>query len=125
MSYDIATLLTRNLHEVFGEGDEARRRAAAEEIFAEDAVFYEPNGVIRGRDEIVRIAGIIRASHPDFRYTPIRPPEVLHDRAGRVQWVSGAPDAAPAYAGTDVIVARDGKITEVYLFFDSMPSDRQ
>jgi hypothetical protein len=52
MSYSISTLLTRNLQEVFGENDSVRRRAAIDEIFIEDAVFYDPNkGVYRGRDE--------------------------------------------------------------------------
>src|SRR2546423_8315049 len=49
MSYSIATLLTRNLHDVFGENDPARRRAAIDEIFTEDCVFYEPRGFYRGR----------------------------------------------------------------------------
>jgi hypothetical protein len=57
MSYSISTLLTRNLHNVFGENDPARRRATIEEIFTEDCVFYDPSrGVYRGRDEIGRIA---------------------------------------------------------------------
>lgn len=38
----ISTLLTRNLKDVFGEGEPARRRAAIDEIFAEDGVFYDP-----------------------------------------------------------------------------------
>jgi SnoaL-like domain len=64
----IPTLLTRNLHDVFGEDDPARRRAAVDETFTEDCVFYDPSqGVYRGRDEIDRIAGAIRATHPDFR----------------------------------------------------------
>jgi hypothetical protein len=67
MSNSVSTLLTRNLHDVFGENDPARRRAAIDEIFAEDGVFYDPNGgAYRGRDEIDRIAGEIRATHPDF-----------------------------------------------------------
>ena len=44
MSYSISTLLTRNLHDVFGENDPARRRAAIDEIFTEDGVFYDPVG---------------------------------------------------------------------------------
>jgi hypothetical protein len=52
MSYSISTLLTRNLHDVFGENDPARRRAAIDEIFTEDCVFYEPRGVYHGRNEI-------------------------------------------------------------------------
>ena len=58
MSYSISTLLTRNLHDVFGEHDEARRRAAIDEIFTEDCVFYEPHGVHRGRDQIDRVAAL-------------------------------------------------------------------
>jgi len=27
----------------------------------------------------------------------------------------------PAYAGTNLIIARDGKIPAVYLFFDELP----
>ena len=80
MSYSISTLLLRNLSDVFGENDPVRRRAAIDEIFHEDAVFY----------------------------------------AGRVRWVSGAPGKPPAYAGTDFIVARNGRIASVYLFFDNL-----
>jgi hypothetical protein len=35
--------------------------------------------------------------------------------------VSGRPGEAAAYAGTDFIVARDGHITALYLFFDPLP----
>jgi hypothetical protein len=31
------------------------------------------------------------------------------------------PWQAAAYAGTDFIIARDGKIATVYLFFDEIP----
>jgi hypothetical protein len=120
MSTTVSTLLLRNLDDVFGEIDPVRRRAAIDEIFHEDAVFHEPNGVYRGRDEIDRIAGVIKATHPDFRYQPLSPPEVLGD-GGRIRWVSGSPGKPPAYAGTDFIIARDGKIAAVYLFFDKLP----
>jgi SnoaL-like domain len=120
-SQSISTLLTRNLIGVFGEGDPVRRRATIEDIYAEDCVFYDPKGAYRGRVEIDRIAGIIRASHPDFRYTPTSEPEERGD-GGRIQWVSGPPDAAPAYAGTDFITVRDGRITAIYLFFDKIPA---
>src|SRR5947199_290364 len=121
MSYSISTLLTRNLHDVFGENDPARRRAAIDEIFTEDCVFYEPRGVYRGRDEIDRVAGAIKATHSDFRYQPIAGPEELGN-GGRIQWVSGRPGEAPAYAGTDFIIVRDGRIAAVYLFFGSSRS---
>lgn len=124
MSYTVSTLLLRNLHDVFGQLDPQRRRAAIDEIFHGDAVFYDPNGgVFRGRDEIDRIAGAIKANHPDFQYQPLAPPQETGN-GGRVRWVSGSPGKPPAYAGTDFIVARDGKIAAVYLFFDEPPSLR-
>jgi hypothetical protein len=116
----ISTLMTRNLHDVFGESDPARRRAAIDEIFTEDCVFYQPSGIHRGRDEIDRVAGAIKATHPDFRYQAIAEPEELGN-GGRLQWVSGRPGEAPAYAGTDFIIARDGRIAALYLFFDKLP----
>ena len=121
MSNSVSTLLTRNLHDVFGENDPTRRRAAIDELYTEDGVFYDPtSGVYRGRDEIDRIAGAIRATHPDFQYQTIAEPEELGN-GGRVQWVSGRPGEAPAYAGTDFIVARDGRIAALYLFSTSNP----
>jgi SnoaL-like domain len=122
MSHSVSNLLTRNLQDVFGESDPVRRRAAIDEIFTEDCVFYEPKGIYRGRDEIDRVAGVIRATHPDFRYQPIAEPEELGN-VGRVQWVSGRPGEPPAYAGTDFIVARDGRIAALYLFFDKQERD--
>jgi hypothetical protein len=121
MSYSISTLLTRNLNDVFGENDPARGRAAIDEIFTEDCVFYDPKGgVYRGTDGIDRIAGALRATHPDFRYQPIAEAEEVGN-GGRVQWVEGRRGEAPAHAGTDFIVSRDGRIAAIYLFFDKLP----
>jgi len=120
MSYSISTLLTRNLQDVFGENDPVRRRAAVDEIYTEDVVFYDPGkNVYRGRDEIYRIAGALRETHPAFTYQPIAEPEEAGD-GGRVQWVAGLPGDAPEYAGTDFIIARDGRIAAIYLFFDKL-----
>jgi len=121
MSNSISTLLIRNLREVFGENDPARRRAAIDELYTEDCVFYDPSkGVYRGRDEIDRIAGAVKATHPDFQYQPTNEPEESGN-CGLVRWVSGRPGEAPAYSGTDVIIARDGRIAALYLFFDKLP----
>ena len=67
MCYSISTLLTRNLHDIFGESGSKRRRATNEEILAEGCVFYDPSsGAYRGRDGIDHVARAIKATHPDF-----------------------------------------------------------
>ena len=122
MSYSISTLLTRNLQDVFGENDPARRRAAIDEIWTEDGVFYDPKtGVHCGRDEIDRTAGAIRATHPDFRYQLIAEPEELGN-GGRVQWVFRAALVRRQLTpGLISSFARDGRIAALYLFFDELP----
>src|SRR5258707_9337594 len=76
-------LADRNLYDVFGENDPARRRAAIDEIFTDDCVFYDPmGGVYRRCDEIHRIAGTLRASHPDLRYQPTAEPEEVGNGGG-------------------------------------------
>jgi len=121
MSNSISTLLLRNLSDVFGENDPVRRRVAINEIFHEDAVFYDPKGgIFRGRAELDRIAAELRATHHDSRYQPIGEPEEAGN-GGRVRWVEGRPGEAPALAGTDFIIARDGRIAAIYLFFDKLP----
>lgn len=83
-------------------------------------MFHEPSNTHRGRDAIDGVAGAIKATHPDFQYQPLSPPEETGDGC-RVQWVSGSPGKPPAYAGTDFIIVRDGRIAALYLFFDKLP----
>src|ERR1700747_1349602 len=121
VSNSVSTLLTRNLNDVFGENDPVRRRKAIDEIFTQDAVFYDPQGgVYRGRDEIDRIAGELRVIHRDFRYQPLGEPEEAGN-GGRVRWTGARAGEAPTVAGTDFIVTRDGRIAAIYLFFDKLP----
>jgi len=117
----IHELLNRNLQEGFGEGDATRRRAAIEELYTEDCVLYVPPGKFFGRAALDKFAGDLRATHPQFVYTPHGEPQALHD-AGRLAWGSGPRGEAPDYTGLDVIIVRDGKIATLYVFLDSMPS---
>jgi hypothetical protein len=117
----IQELLLRNLQEVFGEGDAARRRAAIDELYSEDCVLYAPPGILAGRDALDNFAGELRATHPHFAYTPLGEPQALHN-AGRLAWASGPRGAAPAYTGLDVIIVREGKIAALYVFLDSQSS---
>ena len=120
MSQRISTLLRRNLNDVFGDNDPKRRRAAMNEIYTEDVVFYESNkNVYRGRDQIDQVAGALRVQHPDFRYQVIAGPEEVGD-GGRLQWLEGRPGEPPVVAGTDFIIARDGRIAAIYFMFDNL-----
>jgi len=121
MSDHIHELLYRNLQEVFGEGDAARRRAAIAELYAEDCVLYVPPGMFVGPKALDKFAGDLRATRPDFVYTPHGEAQALHN-AGRLAWGSGPRGEPPDYTGLDVVIVRDGKIAALYVFLDSEPS---
>jgi SnoaL-like domain len=109
MTEPTVELLYRNLQEVFGEGDAARRRAAIEEFYTDDCVLYVPDGVFVGHDALDKFAGELRATHPHFAYTPHGEPQALHN-GGILGWGSGPKGEPPEYTGLDVVVVREGKI---------------
>src|ERR1700737_5529516 len=118
MSYSISDLMIRNLRDVCGENAPARRRAAIDELWAEDGVFYDPSkGAIRGRDEIDRVAGAVKATHPDFRYQVTAAPQEYCD-AGMVPGISGRPGEVPVYSGGAFLIGGGGRIVALFLFFD-------
>ena len=121
MSNRIHELLSRNLQEVFGEGDAAHRRAAIKELYTDDCVLYVLPGIFVGYDALDKFAGDLRATHPHFVYTPHGEPQALHN-AGRLAWGSGPRGEKPDYTGLDVIIVRDDKISALYVFLDSLPS---
>ena len=117
MSERIIELLHRNLQEVFGEGDAARRRAAIDQFYTDDCVLYVPPGAFVGRDALDKFAGDLRATHPHFAYTPYGEAQALHN-AGILAWGSGPTGEAPEYTGLDVIIVRDEKIAALYVFLN-------
>jgi hypothetical protein len=121
MSERIYELLHRNMQEVFGEGEAARRRTAIEELYTDDCVLYVPPGVFVGHDTLDKFAGDLRATHPHFVYTPRGASQALHN-AGRLAWGSGPRGEKAEHTGLDVIIVRDDKIAALYVFVDSRPS---
>jgi hypothetical protein len=113
----IIELLCRNLQEVFGEGDAARRRTAIQDFYTEDCVLYVPPGVFVGHDALDKFARDLRATHPHFVYTPHGEPQALHN-GGILAWGSGPKGEAPGYTGLDVVIVRDGKIAALYVFLN-------
>jgi len=84
------------------------------------AFFYDPS-----KESIVAVTKSTasrrdQTTHPEFRYQPTTEP-AESGNGGLVRWVSGRPGEAQLTAGTDFIIARDGRIAAVYLFFDKLP----
>jgi len=117
MSFSISTLLIRNLHDVFGENDPrvgARPSTRSSRRLRVLRAQWHPPWPRRDRSR----RGAVKATHPDFRYQPIAGPEEWATAGGSDG--IGPPGEAPLTPAL-FLIARDGRIAAVYLFFDKLP----
>ena len=117
MSGLIATLLTRNLREVFGERDHVRRVAAIPALYAADCVFTDHNGRHVGHIALDEAVRALQARLPDFVFHERGDAEVVGD-AGRLGWGFGPLGQPPRVTGLDVILVREDRIAALYVFLD-------
>jgi hypothetical protein len=117
MSDSIETLMVRNLHEVFGERDLARRKAAIEAVFDRDCVFSDPHGRHVGHRQLEDAVVALQAQFPDHVFSQIGSVDALQD-SGRLAWAFGPPHEPRRITGLDVAVVRAGRISALYTFLD-------
>jgi len=111
-------LLHANLVRVFGERDRARRRAAIAELYASDAVLYEPDSVASGHQAIDQaVETLLTQLPPAFVFTA-QGPVVGHHGVARLRWHAGPVDGPVAVAGTDVAHVTAGRIQSLYVLLD-------
>ena len=111
-------LLHSNLARVFGERNRQRRRAAIAEIYAPDAVLYEPHASAIGHEAIDEAVETLLASLPaEFAFTA-EGPSVGHHGIARLRWAAGPANRPAVVTGTDVAHVAEGRIQSLYVFVD-------
>jgi SnoaL-like domain len=121
MSKALADLMERNLFEVFGQMNSARRAATIDELYTEDCTFFEAEGQISGRDALNAKVESIRKNAPGFVFRAVGPAQVNHD-LGRLRWQLGPAGAPPVVTGTDIAIFEHEKIRALYTFLDEPAS---
>jgi len=119
MSTTIETLLRRNLHEVFGEHDPARRAAAIQALFSPDIVFSDPHSRQVGHQALEAAVAALQAKLPGYVFTEVSGPDVLQD-SGRLAWAFGPLEDPQRITGLDVVVVEAGRIAALYTFLDAV-----
>jgi len=113
-----AGLLHANLERVFGERDGARRLAAIQSLYAEDATLFEPGAAATGHAAISQAVEALLASlPPSFAFVAIGP-ALAHHGCGRLRWASGPAGGPTAVTGTDVARFANGRIQTLHVFLD-------
>lgn len=117
-SLDYDGLMQANLARVFGERDASRRAKAIAEIYAADAVLYEPHTAATGHAAINQaVDALLSSLPPGFAFTATGP-AVGHHGIGRLRWQSGPPNGPVAVTGTDVAHFHGDLIHSLYVFLD-------
>jgi hypothetical protein len=115
MSNTLGDLMEKNLIEVFGQRDSARRAVAIAEIYTADCTFFEAEALNAKIERILQEA-------PGFVFRATGPTQLNHD-FGRLQWHFGPAGAPPVVTGMDVAVFERGRIRALYTFIDKPSSD--
>ncbi|WP_395943427.1 nuclear transport factor 2 family protein [Brevundimonas sp.] len=119
---DYDGLLQANLKRIFSEPDAERRKTAIAEIYAADAVLYEPGHIATGHAEITRtIDALLTSFPPDFAFAADGP-AVGHHGLARLRWRAGPADGPAAVTGTDVVQVEQGRIKTIHVFLDPTPA---
>src|SRR6202051_3976199 len=115
---DYNRLMQANLKRVFNERDAARRIAAIRELYAEDAVLYEPDASAKGHAAISEaVTALLAHLPPNFAFSAAGP-AIGHHNIGRLKWRSGPPDGPVAVTGVGVAHFEQGRIHSLYVFLE-------
>ncbi|MEU4573212.1 nuclear transport factor 2 family protein [Nonomuraea sp. ATR24] len=106
----------------WNETDAAARRAALEEVFAEDAGYTDPLVSVRGIDGLDATIAAVQAQFGGLVFSLGGAVDAHHDIA-RFTWHLGPEGAEPVAVGFDVAVfGADGRISQVLGFLDKVPA---
>jgi hypothetical protein len=116
---DYDRLMQANLASVFNERDAGKRIGAIGELYAEDAVLYEPpDTAAEGHAEISdAVTRLLASLPPDFTFTATGS-ALGHHGIGRLRWQAGPPNGPVAINGMDVAHFRDGRIHFLHVFIE-------
>ena len=117
MSDTLGSLMERNLLEVFGQRDSARRTAAIADLYTADCTFFEAEEQVNGREALNAKVGSILKDATGFVFRAVGLAQVNHD-LGRLRWQFGPAGAPPVVTGTDIAVFEHERIRSLYTFLD-------
>ena len=116
---DYDRLLQGNLVSVFNERDAEQRIEAVGELYAEDAILYEPpDAAALGHAAISEaVTRLLASLPPDFAFTATGPALGHHD-VGRLRWQAGPPNGPVSINGMDIAHIKEGRILSLHVFIE-------
>ena len=116
MERNLAYLLPENLYRVLNENDLDKRKRAIADLWDEDGIFIDLDGVHQGPEKISAVVTALQRQFPGSVFKVTSP--IQENFVGRVSWEYGPLGGAAIAKGIDVGRMRDGKLFTLYVFID-------
>lgn len=109
---------------LLNEADPQRRAALAEQVWTDDAAYFDPLTEAVGRPAIDEMVAGVHAQYPGQRFVRTSGVDAHHGLV-RFGWELGDGEGTVTVAGIDVgVVAPDGRLSRIAGFFGPLP-DRE
>ncbi|MFJ9153520.1 nuclear transport factor 2 family protein [Streptomyces sp. NPDC102270] len=115
MSSDITTVVKKYI-ETWNLVDGGERRAAIEELFAENVEYVDPNVRAEGWAALDEYIAETQKQLPGSVFSLASEVSTHHD-LGRFTWQVGPAGGAPLAVGYDFIAVENGRVRRLYGFF--------
>ncbi len=116
------SILIRNLLEVFNERDPTRRGLVIQDLYTDDAIFFERENAFTGHAAInQQVTEGLQTLPPEALFEATGPMTSNHDVA-RVSWTLGVPNGPVLASGIDIGILDGNRIAMLYLFFEAQPT---
>lgn len=114
--------LAQRYIDTWNETDPDARRAAVDQLYAEDARYIDPLAAAEGREAIAAMIGAVQEQFGGFVFRLAGPVDGHHNQA-RFGWELGPAGAEAPIVGFDVTEFDDsGRIQTVLGFLDKVPA---
>jgi hypothetical protein len=108
--------------DVWNEKDPAARRATIEALWTDGGRYVDPLVDVKGHESIDSMIGAVQTQFPEFVFR-LKPGVDAHHDVARFGWELGPAGGEAVIVGIDVMVlAADGRINDVYGFWDKVPA---
>ena len=117
------TLALNNILKVFGNRDDASRKAAIKETYHPDVIVYETDEVVHGHDGLNAKAEELLDKFPGFRFEP-RGNIIKNHGMMYLSWGFG-PEGKdgkvdPKVMGGDVLIVEDGLVKKLWVVIEGV-----
>lgn len=106
---------------MLNEHDAKRRARTIDACYTDDTTFNDPEGMIRGKQQLNALVGTLQSRNPGFVFRQDGPLTIQNDSV-RVHWAYGPARQPAVITGEDILTVAGGRIATTTVFLNTVPN---